>query len=142
MSSEKVRILIVDDNRNLRKLVRMTLSYLDAEIFEAINADEALQLLAKECPHIVILDVMMPGDIDGIEVCKKIKGSIEMEWMHVIMLSAKGQEKDIQKGLSALCDAYLVKPFSPLELIAEVEKGCNAEGVSAAILYENDNTLF
>ena len=142
MSSEKVRILIVDDSGDLRKLVRMTLSYLDAEIFEAVNADEALQLLAKEYPHIVILDVMMPGDIDGVEVCKKSKGSIETEWMYVIMLSARGQEKDIQKGLAALCDAYLVKPFSPLELIAEVEKGCNAKGVSAGILYENDNTLF
>ncbi len=141
MSGNELRILIVDDNPDLRKLVRMTLSYLDAAVYEAKNAEEALQVITKEYPQIVILDVMMPGKTDGIEVCRQIKSSIEMKWMYVILLSAKGQERDIQKGLSAICDAYLVKPFSPLELIGEVEKGAHTQEVSCAITFETGSTI-
>jgi DNA-binding response OmpR family regulator len=141
MNSEKVRILVVDDNDDIRKLIRMTLSYLSAEIREAINGDEAEEILKKELFQIVILDVMMPGKKDGFEVCEDIKKSSETESINVILLSAKGQVVDIEKGMAAGCDAYLVKPFSPLELIEKVEEAIEKNDNGFNVLFDADDTV-
>lgn len=115
------RILIVDDQSELRRLVRMTLEYGDYELHEADNGARALQLLETVKPELVVLDVMMPGDMDGYRVCDMIKNQPGSN-IKVVMLSAKGQQTDLKEGRLAGADAYLVKPFSPLELIATVEK--------------------
>lgn len=124
MGQEK-RILIVDDHPDLRLLVRESLddgsgTYL---FQEAGNGADALAALPAFRPHLVILDVMMPGDCDGYQVCKFIKNEPPGQKLaiYVILLTARGQKADIEKGRAAQADLYLVKPFSPYELIAAVE---------------------
>jgi|SRR5665647_241920 len=116
------RILIVDDQGELRRLVRMTLEYGDYELHEADNGIRALQLVDAVKPELVVLDVMMPGGMDGYQVCDRIKHQLKLKNIRVVMLSAKGQLADLEKGRLAGADAYLAKPFSPLELIAIVER--------------------
>lgn len=116
------RILIVDDQGELRRLVRMTLEYGDYELHEADNGVRAMQLVNVVKPELVVLDVMMPGGMDGYQVCDMIRHQLELKNIRVVMLSAKGQLADLEKGRLAGADAYLVKPFSPLELIAIVER--------------------
>jgi len=118
----KTRILIVDDQGELRKLVRMTLEYADYELHEAENGARALELLEVVRPGLVVLDVMMPGGLDGFQVCEIIKSRPETRKTRVLMLSARGQKTDLEQGQRAGADAYLVKPFSPLELIDKVER--------------------
>jgi CheY-like chemotaxis protein len=122
---EQRRILIVDDHADLRLLLqeclddgRGTYAYREAE-----NGAEALACVASFAPQVVILDVMLPGGMDGYAICQAIKargnGSAAP---HVLMLSACGQQADREKGRAAGADQYLVKPFSPLGLIAAVEQ--------------------
>lgn len=113
-------ILIVDDNPEMRKLLRLTFSYGNYEIFEAENGDQALELILREKPEIVLLDVMMPGEIDGFAVCEFVKSST-LKYTWVIMLTAKGQQEDVETGKKLGADFYVTKPFSPLALIELVE---------------------
>lgn len=114
-------ILIVDDQGELRKLVRMTLAYSDYELHEAEDGLSALALAKAIQPDLVILDVMMPGTFDGYQVCVMLKQGNHKKIPQVILLTARGQEADIKEGDRAGADFYLVKPFSPLELIKNVE---------------------
>ena len=118
----KKEVLIVDDHAELRKLVRMTLEYDDYAIAEADSGDRALERLGKSRPDVVILDVMMPGKLDGYQVCERIKSDSALSGTHVVLLTARGQKADIERGRQAGADSYLVKPFSPLELIETVER--------------------
>jgi CheY-like chemotaxis protein len=114
------RVLIVDDQGELRMLVRMTLESSDYELHEAGDGSRTLDLLGVIKPHLVVLDIMMPGSIDGLKVCETIKNQPELMHIKVILLSAKGQQADLECGHQAGADAYLVKPFSPLDLIKTV----------------------
>lgn len=116
------RILVVEDQDDLRQLVKMTLECADYELHEAENGAHALELLAPLWPDLVVLDIMMPGAMDGLEVCGIIKRRPELKHMKVLLLSAKGQRADLERGRQAGADGYLVKPFSPLELIETVER--------------------
>ena len=111
------KILIVDDHADIRRLIRLTLEFERYDIVEAADGISALELAASTRPDVVLLDVMMPGDIDGLEVCRRIKAKAAPGSAKVIMLSARGQARDREAGLQAGADAYLVKPFSPLQLI-------------------------
>lgn len=113
----KKRILIVDDQGELRKLVRMTLDFGDYELHEAENGQRALELVKVVQPDLVILDVMMPGDMDGYQVCEILKQDSSEQNPYVILLTARGQKRDLEEGERVGADNYLVKPFSPLELI-------------------------
>lgn len=73
-------------------------------------------------PNIVLLDVMMPGQLDGIQVCERIRADPEIAHIPVVLLTARGQQSDLEAGRRAGCDAYLTKPFSPLQLIETVEQ--------------------
>lgn len=117
------RILIVEDNPDLRLLVRTTFETGDGayDIEEAENGEEALQAVENRKPDLVVLDVMMPGQLDGLEVCARLKSRAEWEDIRVVMLTACGQQTDIAKGLEAGADVYLIKPFSPLKLLETVE---------------------
>ena len=119
---KKKKILIVDDQREVRELVEVTLSMEDYKIFQAENGEEAVHLAKEEKPDLIIMDVMMPGAIDGLEATQILKSHQETKDCQVLMLSAKGQQYDRDKGLQMGADYYFIKPFSPLELIMKVEK--------------------
>lgn len=113
------KILIVDDHADIRRLIRMTLEFEDYEIREAADGDAALQAAAEMQPDLVLLDVMMPGSVNGLEVCRRLRSAAPAGGgPRVIMLSARGQASDREAGLQAGADTYLVKPFSPLQLIS------------------------
>ena len=117
------KILIVDDQPEVRELVEVTLSVGNYRILQASTGDEALALTRIERPDLVLLDVMMPNSsIDGFEVCRRIKSDPVLRGTVVIMVTARGQEQDLQMGRAAGADGYFTKPFSPLELISKVEE--------------------
>jgi len=116
------KVLIVDDHAEVRRLVEMTLRVGDYKILQAQNGQEAIEAARKEKPDLIIMDIMMPGDIDGLEVTRVLKNDPETKDSTIIMLTSKGQEFDKEKGLEAGADDYLTKPFSPLELIKKVNE--------------------
>jgi DNA-binding response OmpR family regulator len=116
------RILITEDQADICKLIRMTLEFGDFEIHEAHDGETGLNMARAIQPAIMLLDVMMPGLLDGYQVCQRIKQDPDLCHIKVIMLTARGQASDIAMGEAAGADAYLVKPFSPLELIDRVER--------------------
>jgi len=115
------RILIVEDQPDICKLIRMTLEFGDFEIHEANDGETGLNMARAIKPSIMLLDVMMPGLLDGYQVCTRIKQDPSLQSIQVVMLTARGQASDLAAGEAAGADAYLVKPFSPLELIERVE---------------------
>lgn len=115
------RILIVEDQPDICKLIRMTLEFGDFEIHEAHDGESGLNMARAIKPAIMLLDVMMPGLLDGYQVCSRIKQDPTLSSIQVVMLTARGQVSDLAAGEAAGADAYLVKPFSPLELIERVE---------------------
>lgn len=116
--SEKTKILLVDDNAQMRNLLRITFSsYPEYELLQAQSGREAIDLINSHHPEIVFLDVMMPGELNGLAVCQLVKSSPELQSTFVVLLSAKGQKQDIADGMEAGADKYLTKPFSPLALI-------------------------
>lgn len=117
----KKKILIVDDRYEIRKLVEMTLELGDFECLQASDGPSALQLIRTERPDVVLLDIMMPGVLDGLDVCRAVKSDASMQ-TKIVLLTARGQQVDIEEGLKAGADSYLVKPFSPIELITTVER--------------------
>lgn len=116
------KILVVEDNSDIRRLIRITLEFEDVQILEAPDGSTGLQLAARERPDVAVLDVMMPGGTDGLEVCRRIKADPDLAATKVIMLSACGAPRDIAAATEAGACAYLVKPFSPIELTMVVAK--------------------
>ena len=115
------RVLIVEDQADIRSLIRVTLEFGDFELHEADNGRDGLHLAMNLRPDIVLLDVMMPGELDGSQVCRKIKAERSLALTRVVLLTARGQQSDLEEGKRAGADRYLVKPFSPLELIDEID---------------------
>lgn len=116
------KVLIVEDQADIRELVRVTLEFEAYELQEAADGPTALDTAQRFKPDLVLLDVMMPGGMDGYEVCKRIKASPDLRRTKVIMLTAKGQKADLAAGKAAGADEYLVKPFSPLDLMKVTAK--------------------
>lgn len=115
------KILIAEDERDIRELVTFTLNFAGYEVVAASNGEEAIQLVEREMPDLVILDVRMPR-MTGYEACTLIKNNPKTAHIPVVFLSAKGQEAEIQTGLQAGADEYLLKPFAPDQLIAHVQR--------------------
>ena len=116
------KILIVDDHEKIRELVGATLDGIaDYQIFEAYNGKQAVELARKEQPDLILMDVAMPGEYDGLEATRILKGEPSTRGIHIIMLTAKGQTVDKEEGKQAGADGYFVKPFSPIELIRRIE---------------------
>ena len=126
------RILIVEDQPDIRKLIWMTLEFGDYELHEAENGDDGWRKAQAFRPHVMLLDIMMPGSMDGLQVCAKIKSDPALRDIRIIMLTARGQKTDIEAGMAAGADAYLIKPFSPLELMDRVEQFLSAPDRRAA----------
>lgn len=115
------RILIVEDHADIRKLVRLTLEFEDYEIHEAVNADEGLEAVRRLRPDLLLLDVMMPGKLNGLDLCRLVKTDLSLGRPQVVLLTARGRSQDVEAGMNAGADAYLLKPFSPLKLIATID---------------------
>lgn len=111
------KILVVDDEPRFIQLVEANLTTEDYEVITAMDGQEAVNIIASEAPNLVLLDVMMPV-LDGFETCKRIR---EFSTVPIIMLTAKGAEKDRVRGLEIGADDYIVKPFSANELVARVK---------------------
>lgn len=117
------RILIVDDEAHIRLLIEQSLEELEdegVEILTAENGEEALEIIQAEPPQLIFLDVMMPK-LNGFDVCQRVKHELGMRDVYVIMLTAKGQEYDKQRGEAAGANFYLTKPFDPDELLAKAK---------------------
>jgi two-component system alkaline phosphatase synthesis response regulator PhoP len=112
------KILIVDDEAHIRILLERTLIDFEDEgvsILMAENGEEALALIRAERPNLVFLDVMMPK-MNGFDVCNAVKNELKMDDVYIVLLTAKGQEYDRQKGAEVRADLYLTKPFDPDEI--------------------------
>jgi two-component system phosphate regulon response regulator PhoB len=116
---EKSSILVVEDDLDILQLVAHNLKASDFDVLTAQEGYEALTLAKKHLPQLVILDLMLPG-LDGFEVCKELKRSPTTQKIPVLMLTARGEEVDRIVGLELGADDYVVKPFSPRELILRV----------------------
>lgn len=117
---ETQQLLLIDDDPNLIVLVQDYLEFQGYEVITADNGQDALEILQDQEPDLIICDIMMP-DIDGYEVVERIRQDSRISWIPVIFLSAKSQTSDRVKGLNTGADVYLVKPFEPEELVAQVE---------------------
>jgi two-component system, OmpR family, phosphate regulon response regulator PhoB len=113
-------VLIVEDQADIRELIRMTLELEEVNIEEADNGERGLQAARASHPDLVLLDVMMPGTLDGFAVCKQIKADPDTRRMKVVLLTARSQDSDRQEGDRVGADAYLTKPFSPRQLLSVV----------------------
>jgi CheY-like chemotaxis protein len=115
-------ILIVDDQPTVRELVSVTLEIGPYRLLTADNGDQALALARHEKPDLMLLDVQMPGGtMDGLDVCRALKDDPTTREIYIIMLTAKGQEWDKEAGHIAGANEYMIKPFSPLELMNKVD---------------------
>ncbi len=113
------KILIVDDEPHIRALLEQTLEDLedqDVEILTACNGREGLETIEEEQPDLVFLDVMMP-EMNGFQVCQQVKANPDLQDIYIIMLTAKGQEFDKEKGKQVGADIYMTKPFDPDEIL-------------------------
>lgn len=113
------KVLIVDDEPFIRLLLEQTLEELEDEGVELITADNgetALDIIRSETPEIVFLDVMMPK-MNGFDVCNMVKNELGITGVYIVLLTAKGQEFDKQKGADAGADIYMTKPFNPDEVL-------------------------
>ncbi|MEI8297842.1 MAG: response regulator [Pseudomonadota bacterium] len=118
-------LLIVDDRADNRKLLRLTLGQ-RYNILEAPDAATAWELLQSHQPRGLILDVMMPGEMDGFGLCERIRADEEFKGTYVLLLTARGQAADRERGRMAGADDYVVKPYSPLALLRIVEQRIGA----------------
>lgn len=116
------KILIVDDQPAVIELVSVTLEIGPYQMLTATSGTEALEIATKELPELILLDVQMPGGMDGLEVCRRLKSNEATKGITIVMLTAKGQEWDREAGKDAGADDYFVKPFSPLALMKMVEE--------------------
>jgi DNA-binding NarL/FixJ family response regulator len=117
---EQKRLLLIDDDPNLILLVKDYLEFRGYEVITAENGREALEVLEHDIPDMIICDVMMP-EMDGYTFVNHVRQDEHISWIPVLFLSAKGQSQDRVKGLNTGADVYMVKPFEPEELVAQVE---------------------
>lgn len=123
------KILIVDDEPHIRMLIEQTLEELEddgVEFLTAVNGEEALNIICDEKPNLVFLDVMMPK-MNGIEVCRRVKKELGLNEVFIVLLTAKGQELDRQKGQEVGADIYMTKPFNPESLLSKAREVLNLQ---------------
>lgn len=114
------KILVVEDSEDTRKLILATLKLRDFEVVAVDNSDTALEQFQTYMPDLILLDVMMPGRLDGVGLCREIRALVGAS-VKIAFVSAKGQIADLATGRAAKADAYVVKPFSPLKLLETVD---------------------
>lgn len=118
------KILIVDDEAHIRMLIEQTLEELEdegVEFLTAENGEIALDIIQKENPKLVFLDVMMPK-MNGMEVCRRVKKELGLNNVFIVLLTAKGQELDRQRGQEVGADVYMTKPFDPEIILSKAKE--------------------
>jgi DNA-binding response OmpR family regulator len=118
------KILIVDDEAHIRLLIEQTLEELEdegVELLTAANGEEALETIKAEKPRLVFLDVMMPK-MNGFDVCNTVKNELGLDNIYIVMLTAKGQDFDKERGQEVGADIYMTKPFDPDEMLEMAEE--------------------
>lgn len=115
------RILVVDDQVDIRRLIRIALGR-SHEVAEAEDGVAGLAMARRFRPDLVVLDVMMPGGLDGLQVLDAIREDPDLAAAKVILLTARGQARDLEEGMSRGADAYVVKPFSPALLVNSISE--------------------
>ncbi|MDX1601080.1 MAG: response regulator [Anaerolineales bacterium] len=115
------KVLVAEDERDIRELITFTLRYHGHDVLAASNGEEALELALKEHPDLVLLDIRMPR-MNGYEVCRSIKENEVTKHIPVVFISAKGQEAEVKEGLDAGATDYILKPFSPDQLVERVSQ--------------------
>lgn len=123
-------ILLVDDNSMIRKMMRLALGD-TYDLHEAESADDALQYIQRHKPDAMVLDVMMPGTMNGFQLCERIKDDPVLRSIHIVLVTACGQAADRELGAALGANAYFVKPFSPLALVQHLAKAMQS-GENAA----------
>ena len=114
------KILIAEDERDIRDLVAFTLRFAGHDVFAASNGEEAVELAPRVNPDLILMDVRMPR-MTGYEACKILKADPDLKDIPVVFLSAKGQDNEIQQGLDSGAEDYLLKPFAPDQLTSRVK---------------------
>ena len=114
------KILIAEDERDIRDLVAFTLRFAGHEVFAATNGEEAVEMAPKVNPDLVLMDVRMPR-MTGYEACRIMKANPDLKDIPVVFLSAKGEESEIQQGLESGAEEYLLKPFAPDQLTNHIK---------------------
>lgn len=114
------KILIAEDERDIRDLVAFTLRFAGYEVFAAANGEEAVEMAPTVNPDLILMDVRMPR-MTGYEACKVMKANPDLKDIPVVFLTARGQETEIQQGLDAGAEEYLLKPFAPDQLTTRVK---------------------
>jgi two-component system alkaline phosphatase synthesis response regulator PhoP/two-component system response regulator VicR len=133
------KILAVDDERHIVRLVQINLQKEGYEVVTAGNGREALEKVASEKPDLIVMDVMMP-EMDGFEALEKLKANPETAQIPIIMLTAKAQDADVFSGWQKGADLYLTKPFNPSELLTFVKRifANQSSTESSYVVDEND----
>ncbi len=119
-ANDQKKLLLIDDDPNLILLVQDYLEFRGYAVITAENGRAGLEMLKEEVPDMIICDVMMP-EMDGYTFVNNVRENPRTDWIPVLFLSAKGQSQDRVKGLNTGADVYMVKPFEPEELVAQVE---------------------
>ena len=113
--SEKIKVLVAEDELDIRNLIVFSLEYVGYDVVQASNGAEAVQKAEVEQPDLIMLDVRMPR-LNGYEACTKLKAQDSTRHIPVVFLSARGQETEIMHGLEVGAEEYILKPFAPDEL--------------------------
>ncbi len=129
------KLLIVDDQDDLRRMLRIALGYGKYVMFEAENGADALDIAGREHPDVILLDVMMPGGLDGFEVCRRIRelASGGGYTPYIALLTARQQTADIEAGRAAGADIYIIKPYSPMRLVEIIESRATAPAAMTVV---------
>ena len=125
------RILVVDDDRVIQQLLKVNLELEGYAIEVAEDGEEALDLFDEFRPNLVLLDIMMPK-LDGWEVCRRLKEGVDSADVPIVLLSARAQEADVQRGIELGVAAYVTKPFDPIQLLDLVADILAKQGFSSA----------
>ena len=115
------RILIADDEPNIVISLEFLMKREGFEVQVAVDGETALQAIATQLPDLILLDIMLPKK-DGFEVCQQIRANPQWQSLKVVMLTAKGRDTEVSKGLALGADAYMTKPFSTRDLVAQVRQ--------------------
>ncbi len=117
---KREKIVVVEDEADIREIIEHNLSREGYQVHTSSDGENGLQLVKRESPDLVLLDLMLPG-LDGLDVCRELKSDPSTRSIPIIMVTAKGEESDIVLGLGIGADDYVAKPFSPQELIARIK---------------------
>ncbi len=116
------RVLIIEDQEEIRELIRVTLEFEDFDIHEASDGPSGLAAAQRLVPDLILLDVMMPGGMDGLQVCRSVRADARLRRCKVVLLTSRTEDSDRQAGSKAGAAEYLVKPFSPMQVLSVVKR--------------------